>query len=137
MTGYTGSCLCGAVRYQIDGEPLRTAQCHCDDCRRATGSAFATNVFVNSDSLTVIKGITKCFEHTVDSGNTMTKEFCSVCGSQIFGHSSGRPGIKTIKVGTIDEIGSIRPEVEVFMSKALPFTQHPDFTEKFDKGLPS
>ena len=137
MTGYTGSCLCGAVRYQIDGEPMRTAQCHCDDCRRATGSAFATNVFVNSDCLTVIQGITKSFEHTADSGNTMTKEFCSVCGSQIFGHSSGRPGVKTIKVGTIDEIGSIRPEVEVFTSKALPFTQHPDFTKKFDKGLPS
>ena len=66
----------------------------------------------------------------------MTKEFCSVCGTQLFGHSSGRPGIKSIKIGTIDDIGNIRPEVEVFTSKALSFTQHPDFTKKFDKGMP-
>ena len=136
MTGYTGSCLCEAVKYRVEGEPLRTAQCHCDDCRRATGSTFATNVFFNLESLTVIQGSTKSFEHTADSGNTMTKEFCSICGTQLFGYSSGRPGIKSIKIGTIDDIGNIRPEVEVFTSKALPFTQHTEFTRKFDKGMP-
>ena len=107
MAEYTGSCLCGKVKYKIEGEPLRVAQCHCDDCRKATGSAFATNIFVKEENLTLLEGATKSFEHVADSGNAMVKEFCDSCGSQLFGHGAGRPGVKTIKIGSIENNGSI------------------------------
>ncbi len=135
MTEYTGSCLCGEVKYKIEGEPLRVAQCHCDDCRKATGSAFATNIFVKAENLSLLQGDTNSFEHVADSGNVMVKEFCGSCGSQLFGHGSGRPGLKTVKIGSIDDIGSIQPEVEVFTSSALHYTTHLSFTEKFEKGF--
>ena len=136
MAQFTGGCLCGAVRYEINGDPVRVAHCHCDDCRRATGSSFATNAFFKEDDLVVLQGTTKTYSHTADSGNAMNKEFCPECGSQLFGFGSGNQGIRTVKVGTIDDASAIQPQIEVFVSKALPFPRHPEFTEKFDKGRP-
>ena len=136
MTEFAGGCLCGAVRYSVSGEPVRIAQCHCDDCRRVTGSSFATNVFVREEDLTVLQGTTRSFRHTADSGNTMTKEFCPECGSQLFGSSSGRAGVQAIKVGSIDDASFVKPQVEVFMSRALPFTRHSETTAKFERMPP-
>ena len=136
MAGFTGGCLCGAVRYEVTGEPVRVAHCHCDACRRATGSAFATNVFIEEDKLNVLQGSTSTYQHTADSGSKMTKEYCAGCGSQLFGFGSGSPGIKNVKIGTIDNVGDIRPQIEVFTSKSLPYTPPLDFTKKFEKGRP-
>ena len=137
MAGFTGGCLCGAIRYEVKSDPVRTANCHCDDCRRATGSAFATNIFVKSDDLVVLQGEPRSFDHPTDSGNTMTKQFCGDCGSQLFGWSSGAGGaMKGIKVGTIDDASFVRPQIEVFASKALPYIQLSDDTEHFERGRP-
>jgi hypothetical protein len=126
--------LCGAIRYEVKSDPLRTAQCHCDDCRRATGSAFATNIFVKADDLAITQGTAKSFQHEADSGNIMTKEFCANCGSQLFGHSSGGTDMRSVKVGSIDDASFVKPEIEVFVSKALPCTHLSDDTEHFERG---
>ncbi len=136
MAGFTGGCLCGGIRYEVKGDPVRTANCHCDDCRRATGASFTTNVFVRSEDLVVLKGTPKKFEHKADSGNVMTKEFCPDCGSQLFGYGSGSPGLQHVKVGTIDDASNIRPAMNVFTSKKLPFTILSDETENFERGRP-
>ena len=67
MTEIAGGCLCGAIRYEINGEPFRTANCHCDDCRRATGSAFATNIFVEEKNLKILYVSTSSYPHIADS----------------------------------------------------------------------
>jgi len=136
MTGFKGGCLCGAIRYEVKSDPVRVANCHCDDCRKATGSSFATNVFVKEEDLVILQGSPSSFEHKAGSGATMTKQFCGDCGSQLFGFGSGSPGIRHVKVGTIDDVGAIRPAVDVFTSKALPFTRLSDDTEHFEKGRP-
>lgn len=136
MAGFTGGCLCGAIRYEVKGEPIRVANCHCDDCRRATGASFATNVFVREDDLVILQGTPKSFQHKADSGNTMTKQFCGDCGTQLFGYGSGSSGVRHVKVGTIDDAGFVRPEIDVFVSKKLPFTRLSDETQHFDKGRP-
>ena len=134
MANYTGGCLCGAVRYEINGEPVRTAMCHCDDCRRVTGSAYATNFFFKADDIVVTKGTTKSFQHKGDSGNTLTKEFCPECGSPIFNSSAAGTGVKGVKAGTLDDVKGLRPQIEVYVSRRLPFTVSPDDTEKFERG---
>ena len=139
MTGFSGGCLCGAIRYEVNGDPVRVAHCHCDDCRKATGSSFATNVFVKQDDLVILQGTPRSYEHTADSGSTMTKEFCADCGSQLFGSGSRSTGVKNVKVGTIDDVAAIpaiQPRIEVFTSKKLPFTRLSDETEHFEKGRP-
>ena len=122
MATHTGGCLCGAIRYEVSGEPVRAAHCHCDDCRRATGASFATNVFFKEEDIKIVQGSPKQFSHTADSGNTMTTEFCGDCGSQLFGLGSGSPGIKHVKAGTLDDVGKLRPAINVFAGRKLPFS---------------
>jgi hypothetical protein len=133
MKNITGGCLCGMIRYKIDGEPFRIANCHCDDCRKATGSAYATNLFFNETQVVVLHGKPKKFSHIADSGNSMTKEFCDNCGSQIFGSGAFRPGVVNIKVGSIDDANFVSPEVNLYTSHALSCTHIDGDVDNFEK----
>lgn len=133
MSKITGGCLCGAIRYEIDGEPVRAANCHCDDCRRATGSSFGTNVFYKEGDVKILKGTPKKFQHPADSGNTMTKMFCDNCGSQVFGSGSGRPGVLGVRIGSMDDASTVKPAMNVYASKTLHFTVLDPALDKFDK----
>ena len=135
MVEFTGGCLCGTIRYAVNAEPKRIANCHCDDCRKATGAAFATNIFVDADKVVVTQGTPKSYSHTADSGNTMTKQFCGDCGSQLFGFSSGNSGLKSVKVGSIDDAGFVQPSLNLFLKRAAPFTQIDRSITCFD-GMP-
>ena len=55
----TGGCLCGSIRNEIDAKPFRIANCHCDDCRKATGSAYATNLFLKEEQIKILQGTPK------------------------------------------------------------------------------
>lgn len=134
MANYSGGCLCGAIRYEVNGEPVRAANCHCVDCRRVTGSQFATNVFFNVDDLAVIEGEPKAYRHTADSGNTMTKWFCADCGSQLFSQSTGNTAVKGVKLGSLDDVKEIRPGIDIFLDSAVPFADPPDYTSHFGRG---
>ena len=135
MTKITGGCLCGAIRYEIDGEPFRIANCHCDDCRKATGSAYATNLFFKEQQIKILQGTPKKFEHLADSHNTMIKEFCSDCGSQVFGSGANRPGVKNIKVGSIDDARFVKPQVNLYTAHALSCSYIDDEIDNF-QGMP-
>ncbi len=136
MAKFTGGCLCGAIRYEIDGEPFRIANCHCDDCRKATGSAYATNLFYKEEQITLLQGSPKHYDHTADSGNSMFKEFCGNCGSQVFGGGAMRPGVKSVKVGTIDDASFVKPDVNLFTAHALSCTLIDDDVENFEAMPP-
>jgi hypothetical protein len=136
VTGFTGGCLCGAIRYEVSGAPVRMAICHCDDCRKATGAAFTTNIFVNAADLKILTGVPKHYEHPTDSGATMTKEFCGNCGSQLFGYSSRGPEVKHVKVGTIDDASFVAPQVEVYTIRKLPYVRLQDGIDHYEKNRP-
>ena len=121
MTEYAGGCLCGAVRYKVIGEPVRVANCHCNDCRKVTGASFATNVFVKEEDLVTESGVTKSYQHKSDSGNMMTEKFCPECGSQIFSDGTGSPGVVGIKVRSIDDANDIKPQITVYGPR-FPFS---------------
>jgi|TARA_B110001469_G_scaffold31325_1_gene31876 hypothetical protein len=117
----SGSCLCGQIRYKALATPLFQAHCHCQDCRKNGGSAFAALVFVPTSSLTW-HGETKTFSHSADSGSTMTKHFCGHCGSQLFGTNSSKPERLHIKVGTMDDAQWFQPQCNLWASRRLPST---------------
>lgn len=133
MVQFMGGCLCGTIRYAVNAEPQRIHNCHCDTCRKVTGSAFATNIFVAEDDIVITQGEPKSFSHTADSGNTVVKEFCANCGSQLFGHGTGRPGVKNIKVGSIDDASFVQPIANLYVKRALPFTQIDPSLDCFDE----
>jgi hypothetical protein len=133
---FSGGCQCGAIRYEVKGEPAFAAICHCDDCRRSSGTAFATNVFVKADDLAVVKGQTKAFAHPTASGSTMTREFCPDCGSPLFGHSSAGSGMRAVRVGSLDDASFVKPGVEVWTMRKLPFVHLLEDTQHFEKNRP-
>jgi hypothetical protein len=98
----TGRCLCGAVSYSINGQPLGMGQCHCKDCQRASGTGHMSLARFLKDDI-VIKGQTTSYASRADSGNTNTRHFCPTCGSRIYGENSARPGVVNVSVGCMED----------------------------------
>ncbi|KAJ7180841.1 Mss4-like protein [Mycena filopes] len=89
-----GSCLCTKVRFTVQGEPFTYALCHCINCRKFAGSAFMTNAFFSPDKVTVTEGedfIRRYQDSDTTSGNTITRSFCSECGTSLFLSSPTKP----------------------------------------------
>ena len=121
MSVFSGKCLCGNVTYKCHAEPTVIFNCHCEDCRRATGSVFGTNFFVPEDELEIVGEVSSYF-HTTGSRSTMTKRFSPNCGSLLFGNNSTKNNVVSIRAGTVDELDLIKPMVNVFMDSKVPST---------------
>ena len=121
MSVFSGKCLCGDITYKCHAEPSVIFNCHCEDCRRATGSVFGTNLFVPEDELEIF-GEVSSYSHTADSGSAMTKRFCPNCGSLLFGNNSAKSNVVSIRAGTVDQLDLIKPVVNVFMDSKVSST---------------
>ena len=108
-----GGCLCGAVRYEMEGEPVFTGLCHCRDCQKATGSGHSAVMAVPQPAVK-ITGETKSFDVVGESKHTLTRNFCPVCGSLIFANTSGMQGIVLLSAGTLDDPSTYKPQVAIF-----------------------
>jgi hypothetical protein len=105
----TGGCLCGAVRYESTGEPGFALLCHCRDCQRQSGSAFAAGWRVPAAGFRVTQGEPKLYVRAADSGNEITRAFCPDCGTMLFLRVSARPDLVAIRVGTLDDPSAPKP----------------------------
>src|SRR5947208_12655462 len=94
-----GGCLCGAVRYTAEADPASATVCHCRDCQKFTGSAFAALVRVPKEAVG-IEGTLKTFTSIGGSGNPILRHFCSECGSSIAEESGTRPEDSTCRCTT-------------------------------------
>lgn len=134
MPKLTGNCLCGQVSFEAEGEIAMQGNCHCTDCQQVSGSPFATLLFLKDEDVK-ITGETKRFEHEVDSGNKLAKDFCTTCGSQMFGYNLGRRGMTALIAGSINEKDLIKPQFNVYASSKVPCTIMDDSIPAFDKML--
>jgi len=129
---FKGRCLCGAVNFEVTDKPMLQANCHCDDCRRSGGGAYASYVFVAAAALS-ISGDTASYRHQSDRGNDMTKMFCPNCGSQLFTANSGFPDRRGIRVGAIEDASWFQPQANVYASRKLPSTPLDGNVDAFEK----
>ena len=97
----TGSCLCGAVTYEIAGELAPIQFCHCSMCRRASGAGFATNMPVRAADFRITSGEARLKAYRSSPGKE--RVFCGDCGSPIISRSEGDPGNVRVRAGTLDE----------------------------------
>jgi hypothetical protein len=120
-----GGCLCGAVRYHCDADPLATANCHCADCQKSTGAAFSTVVVVPSDALE-ITGETLSVYTTIgdDTHQEARRHFCSACGSQLLTRAAVSPGVVFIKAGTLDDSSLVTPMMDVWCDSKQAWSDH-------------
>ncbi len=109
---YTGSCLCGGIRYEIHGEIGDIIECHCQRCRKANGTAFATNAPIQKADFKIVKGeaLFKKFASTP----TTERCFCSECGSPIISIKAETPDTYRLRIGTLDTLLEHKPTMHIF-----------------------
>lgn len=109
----SGSCLCGAVRYEISGEPTKFYHCHCQRCRKATGTGHASNVLVRPGAIKWIRGEELIRNFKVPEAQRFTNCFCSVCGSRLPRYVKETDFI-VIPAGSLDNELTLRPQARIF-----------------------
>ncbi|MDP2431691.1 MAG: GFA family protein [Pseudomonadota bacterium] len=111
---YTGGCLCGAVRFEISGPVRSIVYCHCSQCRKAQGSAFATNGIVDVSDFKLLAGEDALTAYESTPGQT--KHFCKICGSPIFSKTATKPEQLRIRLGAIESDIEERPVAHIFVT---------------------
>lgn len=130
----TCSCLCGAIRFEIDG-PLPPIQiCHCSQCRRAQGGPFATNIPVQAAALRWLGSTETLQRHESSPGKF--RVFCRVCGSPIFSERLNRPGILRLRAGLLDEPVTSRPELHMHVASKASWWSIDDGLPQHAAGYP-
>src|SRR5438270_3361604 len=95
---HRAECRCGAVRASCAGEPVRVSVCHCLECQRRSGSAFAAQARWPQERVT-LSGQTKTYVRIGDSGRRGAFRFCPQCGSTIAYEIEAMPGLVAIPLG--------------------------------------
>jgi hypothetical protein len=132
MQKMSGGCLCGHIRYSAEAEPIMTAICHCNDCQRQTGSAFAVVVDVPRPVLKM-QGQPRIFKGHGASGKPVYRHFCADCGSPLFVEIDVMPDVAFIRAGTLDDRTWLHPTVEVWCETAQPWTQQHLDMQRFQR----
>ncbi len=120
-----GSCLCTAVRYEIDQLDSPIAHCHCVTCRKANAAAFASTARVARDHFHLTAGADKL--SAFESSPGRFRRFCSVCGTHVVAERAEQPHV-VLRVATLDDDPSTRPIVHIWTSHSVPWLA--------DEGLP-
>ena len=120
---HSGSCHCGAVRYELSGDPRVVALCHCSDCRRSSGAPAVAWAMYPEGSLTVTKGAPK----TINSSGTAMRTFCPECGSGLFyRNETNLPGIVDVQSATLDDPNAFSPAIQIQTAERLEWMKRLD-----------
>lgn len=121
MTSRTASCRCGQLRVTVSGEPIRVSVCHCLNCKKRSGSAFAVQARWPKNDVR-IEGASKTFVIVADSGNRATFHFCPECGSDVYYEIDGKFDDKfndllAVPLGVFDDPYFATPDFSVWESR--------------------
>jgi hypothetical protein len=130
----SGGCLCGAVRYEVEGEPRMVFLCHCRDCQRSSGSLVHFGVMVQEAKLK-LEGTLTAYHSQSDAGRGITREFCPRCGSGIGNRLQLAPGTFVLKGGSLDDPGAVAPSFEVYARTKSGHLHTPEGLPSFDAEL--
>lgn len=129
---YTGGCACGAIRYEIAGEPLFSNHCQCRDCQRESGSGHASYVTFRRENVKVT-GDEKTWDMPTDSGSTKSRHFCGTCGVAVYLTFAGMPDFVAVRVGSLDDPGRFAPQVVTYGARGYPWDVLDPGLKVFDK----
>jgi hypothetical protein len=130
----SGGCACGAVRYDAEVEPVVMLNCHCRDCQRATGSAYAAIVVVPKAAVR-IEGELRYQKTIGDSGKAVERGFCPACGSPVAVRLEKLPDILGLQAGSLDDPSLHRPAMDLFTESAQPWDHTLGETKKLPQGI--
>lgn len=128
----TGSCLCGAVNYEVTGNPARFYHCHCQRCRKATGTGHASNMMLTDATLVFTKGESLLKHYKVPEAERFSRLFCSNCGSPV---ARNVPGIEAVVIpaGSLDSAPPIVPQARIFWNSRAEWSCSGDELPRFEE----
>jgi len=127
-----GGCACGALRYWLASTPMFVHCCHCRDCQRLTGSAFVINALIETDRITMLSGDLTPIAMPTESGRPHDVYRCPGCQTVVWSDYGRRPGLRFVRVGTLDDPAALPPDVHIYIRSKLPWVTLPEATPAFD-----
>ena len=118
----SGGCSCGALRFTIAGY-LYAQLCHCNACKKRTGSAYGISVVVENGALLEFHGKTQTFKRVAESGNPVEYDFCPACASVIRWRVAALRDRQVIAGGAFDDPGAFEIAGEMYTADALPWAR--------------
>jgi hypothetical protein len=153
-TTYTGSCICGTLTIEMQGEPdvvvsiqtrpisahilhILQSLCHCHNCRKLSGSTYSTNAIFSESKFTVVSGEPKEFSGKGGSGNVATISFCGDCSSLMWVTSALRPEMVVVKAGVLDgdALEKLVPKGEMFTVRRPCWVKSVDGAGQFEQAF--
>lgn len=127
-----GSCLCGAVKYVVNGDPQRFYHCHCSRCRKSSGTGHATNLFLSNAKLEFTSGEPLLKQFKVPEAKRFTRQFCSNCGSSVARFVPEINGV-VIPAGSLDSEIPIKPQARIFWESRADWSCDGDTLPRFSE----
>ncbi len=118
---HQGSCCCGRVRFQVQGPFGTFSHCHCTDCRKTHGAAFASYIGIGRARLAFLQGESEMGGFTTETGTR--RNFCRQCGSTLTCTVTAEPDMVYVATGTFDTPLRLRPEYHIFIRSKVPWLE--------------
>jgi hypothetical protein len=137
-TTLTGSCLCGAVAFAVDGEPTAIEFCHCNRCRKAYGSAFAATLYALAAAFRWLRGAAEVVVYAAplrDSPPPYRHAFCRHCGAPLPIEMRDL-GVVELPTGALDDDPGSRPLRHIFTTQRAPWFTLTDALPQYDRHVP-
>jgi hypothetical protein len=126
-----GSCLCGAVRFEVTGPFDGVVHCHCASCKKLAGGGSTTSGRIATDAIRILKG--EELLRTFQPADGKSKTFCTVCGSNLFGAGWPDAEVAAVRLAGLDEGLDQVPQAHIFVRSVAPWEILPeDGLPRFD-----
>ncbi len=129
-TRYEGGCLCGAVRYVAEAEPVNQRVCHCRLCQKAIGAAFNARILFRADDVSMTGPFA-----TYNSSPDLKRGFCPTCGTTVFS-ARDSAGIMAVTTGSLDDPGLFQPTMHFYTASKQAWLHLDDGLEQFEDRPP-
>jgi hypothetical protein len=128
-----GGCACGAIRYALTAAPMIVHACHCRNCQKLTGSAFAINLWIERKFVVASGAEPVAFRHTAGSGKPHDVFACPACGTALWSKYHAAPGDTVLlRGGTLDDPAAVKPDVHIFTRSKVPWLDLPKDARAFE-----
>jgi hypothetical protein len=119
-----GSCLCGAVRFEVTEPFERTNMCHCTNCKKISGGSGTVSGRVSTEAITILEGEQLLTTYQPEEGTAKT--FCSVCGSNLFGGGWPDSPSTSVRLSALDSPFDRKPEAHTYVRSVAAWETLPD-----------
>jgi hypothetical protein len=134
--GRRGSCLCGAVRFVLDGTPITARNCHCSRCRLARAAAHAANLMAPLDAIHITHGAERITSYKIPEARFFMQTFCRTCGGKVPRHDASR-NVAIAPLGAFDDDPGLYPLEHIYVGSKAPWFAITDALPQHAEHLPS